>query len=386
MKEKEIITLAKQLIRIPAISIGEKVNYRGIEKCYCFIVDYLKEADLRVIEFKNNGIFPGLYCDCGKGSSPLLGDLLLIGHYDRVSPYKQSQLVPKIDGNWLVGRGAADMLTVVATFMVFMKDIKIKNGKNRVGLLLVGNEEPGEFERWGTLHILNFLYKKFFYQPLFLIVGERTGDGEERIGKVEIKNRGLVRMKIKIKETPEHSALIKGSTVVEKIIQLIQDVKKLIPNSQDKDWFTSCVTSFFFAGEEDNFNTTPEQAVVGLEIRPTPEYDISKIISFIESQAPILNLDFHFINNERGILTRADNTYVQELLSTIAEINGGELQNYLGKGKLPATQARFVPAHCPCVIFGQSGIGPHTPYEKHYVPSILPYYKILNRFADFFIK
>jgi hypothetical protein len=35
------------------------------------------------------------------------------------------------------------------------------------------------------------------------------------------------------------------------------------------------------------------------------------------------------------------------------------------------------------VVWGQSGIGPHARDERHYIPSILPYYQALDRFAQF---
>ena len=54
---------------------------------------------------------------------------------------------PRIDGDYLWGRGAADMKTVVATYLVWMKD-RMKVGKPfpNISLMLVGNEENGEAE------------------------------------------------------------------------------------------------------------------------------------------------------------------------------------------------------------------------------------------------
>ena len=50
------------------------------------------------------------------------------------------------------------MKTVVATYLVWMKDT-MKSGKPfpNIALLLVGNEENGEAEVWGTPHVLKAL-------------------------------------------------------------------------------------------------------------------------------------------------------------------------------------------------------------------------------------
>ena len=166
-KEKEILDLTMQMMRFPSISIGKHKNLRGIRELYDFITGYLKKAGLRVIGFSNGGETPSLYCDTSSSGS-LTGRILLSGHFDKVSPATVEQLEPKVNGDWLIGRGSADMLTVVATYMVFMKDISQKQGKN-TGLLLVGNEEPGEADRWGTPYVFNDLKEKYDYDYIFAL-------------------------------------------------------------------------------------------------------------------------------------------------------------------------------------------------------------------------
>ena len=41
------------------------------------------------------------------------------------------------------------------------------------------------------------------------------------------------------------------------------------------------------------------------------------------------------------------------------------------------TSARFAP-NGQAVVWGQSGLGPHAKDERHFIPSIEPYYKALN--------
>ncbi len=51
----------------------------------------------------------------------------------------------------------------------------------------------------------------------------------------------------------------------------------------------------------------------------------------------------------------------------------------IGK-KLAGTSARFAPAGNG-VVWGQSGLGPHAKDERHYMPSILPFYRALDAFG-----
>jgi len=48
--------------------------------------------------------------------------------------------------------------------------------------------------------------------------------------------------------------------------------------------------------------------------------------------------------------------------------------------KLAATSARFAPRG-QGVVWGQSGVGPHAPDERHFIPSIDPYYRALHALA-----
>ena len=92
------------------------------------------------------------------------------------------QFEPRLDGDYLWGRGAADMKTGVATNMVWIKDA-LRHGPPYppLNLLLVGNEENGETEPMGTPHVLRLLAEEqketggLPYAPRLVIAGERTG-------------------------------------------------------------------------------------------------------------------------------------------------------------------------------------------------------------------
>ena len=56
------------------------------------------------------------------------------------------------------------------------------------------------------------------------------------------------------------------------------------------------------------------------------------------------------------------------------------MEPLIGK-KLPGTSARFAPRG-QGIVWGQTGLNPHAKEERHYIPSIMPYYDALNAFAE----
>jgi hypothetical protein len=80
---------------------------------------------------------------------------------------------------------------------------------------------------------------------------------------------------------------------------------------------------------------------------------------------------------EAGITCPRDNRHLQTLLEAVEEVSGEPVE--LGRKK-PASSARFAPGG-NAVVWGQTGIGPHAPEERHFIPSIEPYLKALDVFA-----
>ena len=80
---------------------------------------------------------------------------------------------------------------------------------------------------------------------------------------------------------------------------------------------------------------------------------------------------------EDAIACDPANPYVQALFEAIRRATGGLSEP--GR-KLAATSARFAPGGRG-VVWGQSGVGPHAHDERHFLPSILPYYRALEALA-----
>src|SRR5512139_1457253 len=192
-KTAEILDLAQQLIRIPSVTASPNERLDEVHRAGSLIDDYLRNAGFEVKFF--DGKYPAVYATFPASNlqSPVsTSPILLTGHFDVVEPEPDdSQFNPRIEGDYLWGRGAADMKTVVATYLVWMKDALRKGAPYPpLNLLLVGNEENGESEPMGTPHVLRLLEEEEHYQPELLIAGERTGEkGNELWGEICTQNR-----------------------------------------------------------------------------------------------------------------------------------------------------------------------------------------------------
>ncbi len=123
-KTAEIIDLARQLIRIPSVTACPNERLEEVRRAGSLVYDYLKDggADVRYFDGKYPAVFARF-----PGATP--GTTVLSGHFDVVEPEPdEGQFSPRIEGDYLWGRGASDMKTVVATYLVWMKDL-LRSGK-----------------------------------------------------------------------------------------------------------------------------------------------------------------------------------------------------------------------------------------------------------------
>jgi succinyl-diaminopimelate desuccinylase len=117
-KTDEIVDLAKILMRFPSVTVGESERLDAVHQAAAFIDLYFRQHGLEVRLF-DSAKFPALLVGF---PGQLLTPVMLSGHFDVVAPEPDdSQFEPRVDGDYLWGRGSGDMKTVVATYMVWMK-------------------------------------------------------------------------------------------------------------------------------------------------------------------------------------------------------------------------------------------------------------------------
>ncbi len=387
-KASEIIDLARELIRIPSVSVaipgGQRLD--EVRRAATFIFDYLRQAGLEVRSFEA-GPYPALLARFPGQASP---PVLLCGHYDVVEPEPgDGQFEPRLDGDYLCGRGACDMKTAVATYLVWMKDVRHRGGPYPgIGLLLVGNEETGESEPSGTPHVLRELEQEGTPMPRLLIAGERTGErGDEKFGSICTHNRGLMRLELRLRGQRGHTGFAgPGQDLSARLFEARADLlHRLSPRAHlegNGPWRTTVSFPFVRLGEPGLFNITAEEGVLGLEVRPIPEDEIDLLLREIHAYCHEAHIEVHLTAAENGIACDPNNPFLQRLIGAVRQVSGAEPS--IGR-KLAATSARFAPGG-QGVVWGQSGVGPHAADERHFLPSVDPYYQVLDVFAQGLIE
>ncbi len=386
-KTSEILDLAQQLIRIPSVTASPNERLDEVHRAGSLIDDYLRNAGLDVRFF--DGKYPAVYATFPITNSQLpntpvsnpQSPILLTGHFDVVEPDPDdSQFTPRIGGDYLWGRGSADMKTVVATYLVWMKDaMKMGSLFPNITLMLVGNEENGEAEAWGTPHVL----KEVEIEPSLFIAGERTGEiGNELFGEICVENRGVMRFDIVARGARGHSGVAGTGDLSEKLIAARSDLsdifaRHLTLKSLD-GWQSQAKFPFINVGTAGVYNITAAEGILGVEIRPIPQDDVEGLKLKVEAYCKANGLDLCMNVMENGVVCSPDNPALKALIESVRLASGVEPK--FGK-KLPGTSARFAPGG-QAVVWGQSGLGPHAKDERHYIPSIEPYYRSLNELAS----
>ena len=276
------------------------------------------------------------------------------------------------------------MKVVLATFLVWMRE-RMRRGSPypRLNLLAIGNEETGEDAPMGTAHVLHALSGESGYLPDLLVAGERTGEGGDELwGGVCTANRGVVRFQIVGRGSRGHSGLGEANVdLVEQMLEQRLAISNLFDRhfSQGHDgWRSQLRFPFFHVGEQGVYNVTADRGVLGVEIRPIPEDDLAGFRRALDEYAAERQLRIDDLVIHPGIVCDPSGPYLNALLDAVEKASGRPAELCR---KLAGTSARFAPQGRG-VIWGQSGIGPHTGHERHFIPSILPYYRALDLFAD----
>ena len=380
-KTSEIISLAKQLIEIPSVTVGGEIRFEEVFRAGIFIFDYLRNHGLEVRYF-NQSEYPAILASFdSQGSAPVM----LSAHFDVVAPEPdETQFIPFQEGDYLWGRGSADMKTVLATYLVWMKD-QVNRGAPYPGinLLMVGNEEIGEHDPMGSPHVLRLL-KHEGYEPELFIAGERTGErGDELWGQICIENRGVMRFEVIARGEKGHSGLAAQSKDIStRLLKARSDIAQLLEShltlSSSDSWRSQVTFPFIQIGKPGIYNIRPDLGRLGVEIRPIPQDDIDQLIHELDNYCRAHDLELLITVMENGIACDPQNPYLLQLIDAFRRTS--KMDPDIGK-KLPGTSARFAPRG-QGIVWGQSGLNPHAKDERHYIPSILPYYQVLENYSE----
>jgi succinyl-diaminopimelate desuccinylase len=377
----EVLRLSTDLVRIPSVTNCADERVDQVISCASFVVNQLQNGGLDVRLF-DRGRYPAVVANFPNNDP---ATTTLCGHFDVVRPEPDdSQFEPRIQGDYLWGRGAADMKTVVASYIVWMRDIAAAGPPYPpVNLLLVGNEENGEGDPCGTPHVLETLEKESGWIPELMVVGERTGEeGQEIHGAICTESRGVLRMEITARGACGHTGTGVGprdllENLVEVRAVLGSTFNRHLTLSSLDGWETSARFPYLNVGEPGVYNITAGHGVLGVEVRPIPGDDLDAMVTEIKALCRELGLEVFVDVMEAGVSCPTENPHLANLVAAVEKISGRPA--VMGKKK-PGSSARFAPGGNQ-VVWGQTGIGPHSREERHFIPSIEPYMQVLDEFA-----
>ena len=225
MKILNELQLAKELIRIPTITPVDA----GVMK---FLGKKLKKLGfkIKILEFKEKGFKPvkNLYARFGTKEP----NFCYAGHLDVVPPgniknWTINPFRPTIKKGHLIGRGANDMKSSIASFIAavskFLNENKNFNGS--ISLLITGDEEGDAIN--GTKKVVEYLKKKR-ERINFCLVGEPTNPN--KLGEmIKIGRRGSLTGKLTIFGLQGHVAYPhranNPATTIVKILKKLKEIK-----------------------------------------------------------------------------------------------------------------------------------------------------------------
>jgi acetylornithine deacetylase/succinyl-diaminopimelate desuccinylase-like protein len=242
----------------------------------------------------------------------------------------------------------------------------------------------------GTPHVLRSLdlidharKEEITGRNLLFIAGERTGEkGDEIWGNICVENRGIMRFEISATGVKGHSGVASISRdltarILDTRMELDARLTRLLTLNQADGWQSQIRYPFLLTGSKGIYNITPDKAVIGVEIRSVPQDKLEVIHEELVEFCSARELSVSVNVMEDGIKCDEHNPTLMKLIAAVREVSNKE--PIKGK-KLAGTSARFAP-YGQGIVWGQSGIGPHTNNERHYIPSIFPYYQALDHFA-----
>ncbi len=375
----EVLDLAQALIRIPSVSTLPAPRYDQVARAGRLLRDYLDRHGL-VTRWLDDGRTPALFAFFPGQEKP---QVLWLGHFDVVNPEPDDrQFEPHIEGDYLWGRGAADMKTVVATLAVWMAHRRRQGPPYpSFGALLIGNEEEGETFPVGTPHALAWLRRQGG-EPAFYIAGERTEEtGTQPYGALCTHSRGASRLYFEAHGTRDHSGIATARDLVAQLVDAYHATQRLARqhftlNAAD-GWSTQVRFPFFLVGEEGLYNITADRGVLGVEVRSIPEDDMGPFVAALEAYAQQAGLHLVAESVTDGVAIDPANPYFRALQAAVEEAWGRPAALCRKK---PASSIRYAPRDRG-IVWGQSGWGPHRADERHYIPSIRPYYDALEAYA-----
>ncbi len=227
------LKLAKELIKFPSITPVDA----GVMK---FLEKKLKKLGFKtkMLEFREKNYKPvkNLYARLGTKKP----NFCYAGHLDVVPPgnikdWTINPFKPLVKKSHLIGRGANDMKSSIASFVSAVSNFldKNKNFNGSISLLITGDEEGDAVN--GTKKVVEYLKKKR-EKINFCLVGEPTNPN--KLGEmIKIGRRGSITGKLKVFGSQGHVAYPnRANNPSTTIVEILKEIKEIRFDKGTKDF------------------------------------------------------------------------------------------------------------------------------------------------------
>jgi len=348
------ITLAKELIRFPSITPIDA----GIMK---FLAKKLTAIGFKckILEFKDKNSEPvkNLYARLGN-TQP---NFMFAGHLDVVPPgnlkdWTVKPFNPAIKKNYLIGRGANDMKSAIASWVVAVNNFISNNKeiKGSISMLITGDEEGIAIN--GTKKVVDYLKNKN-EKIDFCLVGEPTNPN--KLGEmIKIGRRGSITGELTIIGSQGHVAYPhRANNPSNTIIKILKELKEIKFDKGTKNFQATNLEVTRINIDNSADNIIPGIAKATFNIRFNNNHSsyslknkLKKIFKKITKKNKS-NFKVEYRVSGEAFLTKPNKTtyMIQNIIKKITKI----------KPKLSTTggtsDARFIKKIAPCLEFGLVG-------------------------------
>ena len=379
------ITLAKKLIKFPSVTPIDA----GVMK---FLAKKLTSIgfNCRILEFKDKKSKPvkNLYARLGK-SQP---NFMFAGHLDVVPPgnlndWTVKPFNPTIKKNHLIGRGANDMKSAIASWVVAVNNFVSNNKKIKgsISLLITGDEEGIAIN--GTKKVVDYLKKKK-EKIDFCLVGEPTNPN--KLGEmIKIGRRGSITGELTIIGAQGHVAYPdRANNPSNTIVKILKKIKEIKFDKGTKDFQPTNLEVTKINIDNTADNVIPGLAKATFNIRFNNKHSssslkkrLNKIFEKIVKKDKS-NFKIEYRVSGEAFLTKPNKTtyMIQDIIKKITKI----------KPKLSTTggtsDARFIRKIVPCLEFGLVGKTMHKVDEAVAISDLKKLTKIYSEILKNYFK
>ncbi|MGB0757475.1 MAG: M20 family metallopeptidase [Patescibacteria group bacterium] len=355
----QIVELTKELILFQ--STAQKPHH--LQNVVDFCENYLSENGFTISKYMQNDK-PSLVASTHDTKE---FDVLLAGHLDVIEA-EQREFVPRIQGDKLYGRGAADMKGSVAASILAFQKVHKTRPELKLGLMLTSDEEVGGQN--GAQYLVEQGYKA----KLVIVPDGGAMDA------IITSQKGLIFFKATLHGTAAHgSRPWLGDNAINKVCLLYKDLQKQFPKPESEDdWRPSVNIGKIQAGNA--INQVPDKCEAYFDVRLTEKHSFDEWYEIIKKVVKDHDADFEIQAQGDICFTDFNDEYLQQYKSVAEGILGREVNFGVEAG---GSDARFFSsAEMPVLITRPDGADWHNNGEWVSIESLQTFYDILLKYLE----